>query len=147
MSEDRDESAKRFRDAAEARLGGRRVEAAGVFQREVIDELDLLYALIRIYERLTKGRAGRLPGRFILAVTDDEVHAFKYSAWPSKNPVGTQLAVFGRKQIRLRRTPGRQSTVIYLHANEGGKTREIVLEGDVVEKSPGAAEVLAALAE
>jgi hypothetical protein len=64
MSEERDETARRYREAAEARLSGLTVEAAGVFQREEPDaDQNWLLALVRIYERLTKGRVGRLPAK------------------------------------------------------------------------------------
>jgi hypothetical protein len=67
--------------------------------------------------------------------------------WRSKTPTLDQIAVFGRDEIRLRRTPGKEDAVVYLDAPERGRTRQIALEAEPVEQNPAAAEVVAALSE
>jgi hypothetical protein len=79
MSEERDDQARRIREALEAQLG-EKVEAAGVFKRGSPgyggSEAEVLLRPIDwLYERLTKGRIGRLRGTFLLAVTSDKVRA------------------------------------------------------------------------
>jgi hypothetical protein len=154
MSEEREESAQRHREAAEAYLGGRKVEAAGVFQREGqgIEWVDpVVFWPFRFFERLfdnlTKGRVGQLPRKFLLAVTTDEVYVFQAWDWRSKTPTLHQIAVFGRDEIRLRRTPGKEDAVVYLSATERGRTRQIALDAEPDEQNPAAADVVAALSE
>ena len=98
-------SAQEYREATESHLGGAKVEAAGVFQREGqgIEWVDPVvfwpfHFFERLFDRLTKGRVGHLPGRF-LAVTKDEVYAFRAWDWRSNTPTLNQIAVFDRDEI------------------------------------------------
>jgi hypothetical protein len=97
MSEEREEAARTYREAAEAYLGGGKVEAAGVFHRpgwlsDAIAIEALIRALDWLDERLTHGRVGRLRGSFLLAVTRNEVHAFKYAVRSESFRIEKQLA-------------------------------------------------------
>lgn len=85
MSKESTESASTPRAAAEAYLRGRKVEAAAVFKRPPVRSTefefttdDIRRMLEWIYERLRMGRIGRLQGSFLLAVTANEVFAFKF---------------------------------------------------------------------
>lgn len=152
MSEERKEWARTYREAAEAHLGGRKVEAAGVFQRpgrwlglvETVTIEAPFRGLEWLKERLTMGRLGRLHGSFLLAVTNDKVHAFKYRGGQNFQ-VQKEIAVFDRDEVRLRSAAGGE--VIYLSAPERGRTRAIDLDAELLKEHPGAAEVLAALSE
>jgi hypothetical protein len=146
MSEDRKETASRCREAVEARLSGEPVEAAGQFKRSGGSDFGepalLLDALHRAYEKVAKGRLGRFPGRFLLAVTSDAVYAFKYQdRHGNLVEVGTQLAVFDRDDIRI--AGSREALLLY--ATEHGRTHDIELDAKVLDESPGAIEVIAAL--
>jgi hypothetical protein len=149
MSEER-KGATRYREAAEAYLGGRKVEAAGVFQRpgwltpghETEGSFRGLEAL---EERLTHGRPGGMPASFLLAVTKDKVHAFRYGGEGQDFQVREEIAVFDRDEVRIRSIAGGE--VLQLSGMETGRTRQIDLDGEVVKKSPGATEVLAAISE
>jgi hypothetical protein len=149
MSDER-EGATRYREAAEAYLGGRRVEAAGVFQRP--DWLSpghetegSFRGLEALEERLTYGRLGPLPASFLLAVTKDRVHALKYGGEGQTFQVREEIASFQRDEVRIRSIA--RGKVVQLSVMEKGRTRQIDLDGEVVKQSPGATEVLAALSE
>jgi hypothetical protein len=150
MSHERKGSARRYREAAEAYLGGRKVEAAGVFQRPSWlspghETEGSFRGLEALEERLTHGRLGPLPTSFLLAVTKDKVHAFTYGGEGQDFQVREEIAVFDRDEVRMRSIAGGE--VVQLSGMEKGRTRQIDLDGEVVKKSPGATEVLAALLE
>jgi hypothetical protein len=148
MSEER-KGATRYREAAEAYLGGRKVEAAGVFQRPGWltpgHETGSFRGLEALEERLTHGRPGGMPASFLLAVTKDKVHAFRYGGEGQDFQVREEIAVLDRDEVRIRSIAG--GKVLQLSGMETGRTRQIDLDGEVVKKSPGATEVLAALSE
>ena len=146
MSEEHVGAARNYREVAEAYLGGRDVEAAGIFQREPTSAHPVYAVLTRLFERLTRGGLlSGLPEKFLLAVAQNKVYAFRYSDWRAKPQIQSELAAFDRDDIQLRRTPG--GGVIYLRANEKGRADEIPLDGTHIDHDPGAAEVVAALAE
>jgi len=140
-------SARHYREVAEAYLGGRKVEVAGAFQREdpPEDAPELIYGLFdRLYQRLTEGPVGRLPGRFCSQSRATLSMSFAYKQRRSNLEVQSQVAVFDRDDIRLGRTPSGDS--LFLNATEKGRTRQITLDGTVVDRNR-AAEVLVALSE
>jgi sporulation protein YlmC with PRC-barrel domain len=53
--------------------------------------------------------------------------------------------VFDRDEVRIRSIAGGE--VLQISGMETGRTRQIDLDGEVVKKSPGATEVLAAISE
>ena len=144
------ESAARrtYREAAEAYLGGE-VEAAAPFHRPGPLPLSATGAVLEraldwLNDRL-EGRVGRLRGNFLLAVTKNKVHALKYTSGSEGLRIEEELAAFDRDAVGLRSVAGGE--VLCLSATERGRTREIDLDGEAVEHSPGASEVVAALSE
>jgi hypothetical protein len=72
MSQKGDERARQYREVAEAYLGGRKVEAAGVFHREATSMEPGYGVLTRLFERLTReGPVSDLPEEFLLAVAQE----------------------------------------------------------------------------
>jgi hypothetical protein len=141
------------RAAAEIYLSDREVEAAAVFKRPVVrgaglgdgfTPQDIRRGLESIYERLRMGRVGRLQGTFLLAVTADQVFAFKFMERFGNFEVRKEIAVFDRNEIRIGRDDSENS---YLEATENGRTRQISLDRKSLTENPAADEVSAALAE
>jgi hypothetical protein len=122
----------------EAYLGGREVEAAGLFQRTPSWTRGAVRLLQYANDQVAKGDIGRLPEQFLLAVTSDLVYAFEYLP----NDTVEELAVFERGDIRI---TGADHEIIFLVATQGGRTHDIELDATVLQKSAGAAEVIAAL--
>jgi hypothetical protein len=56
-----------------------------------------------------------------------------------------EIASFDRHGVRMRNYAGGE--IFYLSTAEGGRRREIDLDGKIVEENPGAPEVVAALSE
>jgi hypothetical protein len=148
MSEERKEAARIFREAAEAYLGGPNVEAAGKFWRSVSegrlvlgpDDPAFIYLVGDFFRRLygVFDPWVRLHGFFLLAVTRDKVHVLDYGGL--ENVVVTEeIVAFDRDEVWLRSDA--DGKFIYFE----GKGHQVALGGAVLERSPGAAEVLAAL--
>jgi hypothetical protein len=149
MSEERKEAARIFREAAEAYFGGTIVEAAGKFCRSVSegrldsdpDDDPAFFYLVGDFFRRLYGVFNpwvRLHGFFLLAVTPDKVHVLHYGGL-EKFVVTGEIVAFDRDDVWLRGGAG--GKVIYFE----GKGHQVALDGAVLEESPGAAEVLAAL--
>src|SRR5262249_55053615 len=152
MSEENVDLARLYREAAEAYLGGPKVEAAGIFQRtagvfqqtgDVAGEdeggaLDLLAPLFDWLHGLFSPW-GRLQGSFLLAVTSDKVHALMWGG-EGQSPIEEEIGVFDRDRVWLRSYAGGE--VFYFES----RRHQIEFDGAAVEKNPGAADVVAALA-
>lgn len=95
----------KYRDAAQERLPGERVEAAWLFYRTggyaglALGPLSPLAAVVS--RTIGKKRAGGLPNQFLLALTPTEVHAFKCRPSSSKAKVGDELAVWDRSGLSV----------------------------------------------
>jgi hypothetical protein len=147
MSQEGKDPARIYREAAGAYLGGPRVEAAGIFSRPDEDwkdwlsgsEVEGIASLFAwLYEMASQW--GRLRGSFLLAVTEDEVYALKYSD-DENFRVTEEIGSFGRDEVWLRSYAGGE--VIYFES----RRHQIDLDGAAVKDDPGAAEVFAALSE
>jgi hypothetical protein len=149
MLEERKEGPQRYRDAAEAYLGGPTVEAAGIFWRNVRgwtgsgipDEFDPDFPMVRATFRWLRGMvspSARLYGFFLLAVTRDKVHALDYGGH-EELVVTREIAAFDRDEVRLRRDAAGKA--IYLE----NKRHRVELGCSALEENRGAAQVMAAL--
>lgn len=139
----REKSPDTYREAAEAYLGGPKVEAAAVLRREHAEDSDLLSFGQRIHEVMTRGRAGSLPYSFLLAVTNEKVYALKYRTTRNEVEVRKQIEVFDRDEIRLRAD---ESGSLTLEASDENGTQSFHLR-DKLDETPGAAEMISALSE
>src|SRR5215218_5030901 len=125
MSEENEDSARRYREAAEEYLDARKVEAAGVFQRP--GSLFEGWAWwVNLWERAEgwlgdqrQGSLGRLRGSFLLAVTQDSVHAFSYKDWGVGFEIEEEIASFDRHGVRVRSYAGGE--IFYFSTTEGGR--------------------------
>jgi hypothetical protein len=150
----REERARKYREAVAPHLGGEFVEAVGAFER--FDE-DLgvvgggIGSLIRAAtttsrEKKRRKREGAhfdLPEYFLLAVTEDRVHAFSLRR---SMKVGDHVADFPRRDVSI--SPGDDWAIrgVIELTGEGRKGRIDVNHDQLNEKTnPWAAEVVAAL--
>jgi hypothetical protein len=150
MSEEHPAAARMYTEAAEAYLGGPKVEAAGIFRRaldvtgadDVEGEGVPLLLITQLFNWLHGliSPWGRLQGSFLLAVTSDKVHALKWGG-EGQSPVEEEIGVFDRDRVWLRSYAGGE---VFCFES---RRHQIDLDGAAVEANPGAAEVVAALSE
>jgi hypothetical protein len=144
---ERDQWARRYRDAVEARLSDERVDAVGVFSRHwTSDDVESIQGMIRwISEAMGgKGDLGKLRGTFLLGVTSEKVHAFKHRQRHSNVEIRRDLATFQRDQIRFVTASPDE---LHLEVTEGHQTHRLRITSKRLEDEPGAADVVAALSE
>ena len=155
---EREDWARKYREAVEPHLSGKKAEAVGTFSRpepwwEGSDGAALIAGLIwlisRPFQGHVKGRLGDLPDPFLLAVTSDKVYAFSYAKTGEKFEVKDLVADFDRESITISKAgPGYYSDVV-LRLVDGERRRRITINRNALdaEKDPWAVEVVAALAE
>jgi hypothetical protein len=82
---------------------------------------------------------------FLLAVTQEKVHAFKCSGhwWSFKFRISREVAIFDRRAVHFH-VLGNYHTVA-LQATVGDSTHSVKLDGEAVKADPLAAEVIASL--
>jgi CHAD domain-containing protein len=144
---ERQEWARKYREAIQDRLGAERVEVAGVFSRHPdSDKVESIQGTIRwIWESMgRRGPLAKLRGTFLFGVTSDKVHAFKHRQRGSDLEIRDELVTFRRDHIRFI-TGARDE--LHLEVTEGDKTHRLRITSKRLEDEPGAAEVVAALSE
>jgi hypothetical protein len=144
-SEEHNDAARMYREAAEAYLGGPKVEAAGIFKRPddgwlsgselgaIASFFAALYWLVSPW--------GKLRGTFLIAVTKDKVHALKYGGTSESVTAIGEIAAFDRDDVWVRSYAGGE---VFLFED---RRHQVDLDGAAVEENPGAAEVVAALSD
>src|ERR1017187_5625291 len=119
---------KKYKDAIKPSLS-EDVQAVGAFQRTgqylltipIVGQIGLVFYLL--YQSLHKRRAGSLPMNFLLAVTPEKVHAFKYrQGGYGKIKV---VAVWQRSEIAVASTvDGAISSTVTFHISEDGEPQK-----------------------
>ena len=116
----------KYRDAAQEKLPGERVEAAWLFYRTggyaglALGPLSPLAAIVA--RTIGKKRAGGLPNQFLLALTPTKVRAFKCRPHRTKAKVGNELAVWDRAGLQVSVRDAAVNTEVILESpGEGEK--------------------------
>ena len=115
----------KYREAAQEKLPGERVEAAWLFYRTggyagiALGPLSPLAAVVA--RTIGKKRAGGLPNQFLLALTPTKVHAFKCRPHRSKAKVGDELAVWDRAGLQVRVRDAAVNTEVTLESPAEGE--------------------------
>jgi hypothetical protein len=95
----------KYRDAAQEKLPGERVEAAWLFYRTggyagmALGPLSPLAGIIA--RTIGKKRAGGLPNQFLLVLTPEKLYALKCKPSARKAKVGNELAVWDRAGLQI----------------------------------------------
>lgn len=146
--EKQQEWAGKFRDAVQGQVQGE-VEAVGPFQRQgqwfmMIPVLGQLGAIIYFsFQGIFKKRSGGLPQNFLIAVTRDKVHAFKYRQSYSNLKIQKEVGVWNRADIHVaEHKSGGLADTVTLEANESGETERIKVNANMLSRNPWSAEVL-----
>jgi len=140
---------KKYKDAVQPSLG-EDVQAVGAFQRTgqylltipLVGQIGLVFYLL--YQSVNKRRAGSLPMNFLLAVTPEKVHAFKYrQRGYGKIKVKHEVAVWRRSDIVVAGTvDGAISTTVTFRVSEGGESQKVVCNTSKLSMNPWSARVL-----
>jgi hypothetical protein len=140
---------KKYRDAVQPSLA-EEVQAVGAFQRTgqylltipIVGQVGLVFYLL--YQSVNKRRAGSLPMNFLLAVTPEKVHAFKYRPGGyGKIRVKHEVAVWERADIAVASTvDGTISSTVTFDVSEGGRAQRIVCNTGKLSMNPWSAGVL-----
>jgi hypothetical protein len=140
---------KKYKDAVQPRLS-EDVQAVGAFQRTgqylltipIVGQIGLVFYLL--YQSFNKRRGGSLPMNFLLAVTPEKVHAFKYrQGGYGKIKVKHEVAVWQRSEIAVASTvDGAISSTVTFHISEGGEPQKIVCNTGKLSMNPWSASVL-----
>jgi hypothetical protein len=146
--EKQDEWARRYREAVKDQVQGE-VEAVGPFQRQgqwfmTIPVIGQLGAIVYFtYQGIMKKRAGGLPSNFLIAVTSEKVHAFKYRASYTNIKIQKEVGVWDRGDIHVaEHKSGTLADAVTLEANENGETERVKVNANMLSRNPWSAEVL-----
>ena len=124
--------------------------AVGQFQRAgqyfltipVIGQIGLVFYLA--YQAINKKKAAGLPMNFLLAVTPDKVHAFKFKyGGYGKIKLRGEVASWNRSDIRVAdRSDGPMATKVTFETSENGQTERVVCNAPMLSRNPMSAKVL-----
>ena len=158
----RQELTRKYREAVAPRLGEEQLEAVGPFWgagwlNEDGEETGPLSIQGRLDARKV-ARGERLPGKFLLAVTEKKVHLFSYSVeFTAGDLVGTptvggEVGVFARGDLRFFRQKRSvfwvfSREVVTLRITRGEQTEDVGIDVSRLDLYPLATEVYAALSE
>lgn len=146
--EKKEEWMARYRQAVQPHVQGD-VQAVGLFQRRgqyllsipVIGQLGAIFYLA--YQAIFKRKAAGLPSSFIIAVTPDKVHAFKYRQSYSDVKVKKEVAVWDRDAIKVTgTTDAGMATQVNLESNEDGQVERIQIQAPRLSSNPWSADVV-----
>jgi hypothetical protein len=142
------EYGQRYRDAVQPSVG-EEVQAVGAFQRTgryllsvpVIGQIMLLFHLL--HETIAR-RRGSLPMHFLLAVTPERVHAFKYRPHGSgRVKLEHEIAVWKRADVAVASAiEGSVSSTVTLDVRSGDLPQRIVCHTGRLSTNPWSARVL-----
>ncbi|HYU59309.1 MAG TPA: hypothetical protein VEK39_00985 [Solirubrobacterales bacterium] len=141
---------RKYREAVASKLDGSDVLAVGPFQRTgqyflTIPLIGQLMGLILylVHAVFQKRRSGGLPSNYLLVVTADKVHAFKYRGSYGGVKVKDEVAVWNRSDLRLvDRQDGALATTLTFEATEDGERASFKANTPKLSSNPWSAEVV-----
>ena len=134
----------RYRSSVEAHVDGE-VLAVGAFRptgagtKMAISKLQLGALAYGAAHKVGKGRAGGLPGQFVLAVTPERLYAFKYKTGRKGITIKEEAASWDRAGLKVQTDDRQTTTRVTLEFPDGEK---IVCDQEGLGDNPWADDVI-----